>query len=67
MKLYKDYNKKPYSFLLKNITLPSGNPLRFKNPLLEMTVKEKNKTINNEIRHNKTQYSLDKKSANTLV
>ena len=41
MKLYKDYNKKPYSFLLNNTTLPSGNPLRFKKTLLEMTVNEK--------------------------
>lgn len=64
MKLYKDYNKKPYSFLLNNTTLPSGSPLRFKKTWLEMTVNEKNKTINNEIENNKAQYSLDKKTAN---
>ena len=29
MKLYKDYTKKPYSFLVNNTTLSSDNPLRF--------------------------------------
>ena len=31
MKLYKDYTKEPFSFLVKDITLPSDNPLRFEN------------------------------------
>ena len=30
MKLYKDYTKKPYSFLVNNTTLSSDNPLRFR-------------------------------------
>ena len=30
MKLYKDYTKEPYSFLVNDATLPSNNPLRFK-------------------------------------
>ena len=34
MKLYKDYTKAPYSFLVNNITLPSDNPLRFRKNLL---------------------------------
>ena len=34
MKLYKDYTKETYSFLVNNITLPSDNPLRFKMNLL---------------------------------
>ena len=29
MKLYKDYIKESFSFLVKYTTLPSGNPLRF--------------------------------------
>ena len=31
MKLYKDYIKEPFSFLANDTTLPSDNPLRFKN------------------------------------
>ena len=34
MKLYKDYNKEPYSFLLNDTTLSSDNPLRFRKNLL---------------------------------
>ena len=33
-KLYKDYTKEPYSFLVKNTTLLSDNPLRFSKNLL---------------------------------
>ena len=32
-KLYKDYTKEPYSFLVNNITLSSDNPLRFRKNL----------------------------------
>ena len=31
VKLYKDYTKEPFSLLANNTTLPSDNPLRFKN------------------------------------
>ena len=34
MKLYKDYTKEPYSFLVNNTTLSSDIPLRFRNNLL---------------------------------
>ena len=34
IKIYKDYAKEPYSFLVKNVTLSSGNPLRFRKNLL---------------------------------
>ena len=34
MKLYKDYTKEPYSFLMNDTTLPSDNSLRFRNVLL---------------------------------
>ena len=34
MKFYKDYSKEPYSFLVNNMTLPTGNPLRFRDNLL---------------------------------
>ena len=34
MKLYKDYTKDPYSFLVNNATLSSDNRLRFRKNLL---------------------------------
>ena len=34
MKLYKDYIKEPFSFLVNNTTLPSGNPLKFRKKIL---------------------------------
>ena len=34
MKLYKDYTKEPYSFLVNDTTLSSDNPLQFRNNLL---------------------------------
>ena len=34
MKLYKDYTRETYSFLVNDTTLPSGNPLRFRKNLL---------------------------------
>ena len=34
MKIFKDYTKEPYSFLLNDTTLSSNNPLRFRKNLL---------------------------------
>ena len=34
MKLYKDYTKEPYSFLMNDTTLSSDNSLRFRKNLL---------------------------------
>ena len=34
MKLYEDYTKEPYSFLVKTLTLSSDNSLRFRKNLL---------------------------------
>ena len=34
MKLYKDYTKEPYSFLVNDTTLSLANPLRFRKDLL---------------------------------
>ena len=34
MKLYQDYTKNQFSFIVINTTLPSDNPLRFKKNLL---------------------------------
>ena len=35
MKLYKEYTKKPYSFLVNDTTLSSDNLLRFRKNLLQ--------------------------------
>ena len=35
MKLYNDYTKELYSFLVNDTTLTSDNPLRFRKNLLE--------------------------------
>ena len=34
MKLYKEYTRKRYSFLVNDMTLSSDNPLRFRSNLL---------------------------------
>ena len=34
MNIYKKYTKEPYSFLVNDTTLPSDNPLRFRNNIL---------------------------------
>ena len=34
IKLYKDYNREPYLFLVNDTTLSSDNPLRFRKNLL---------------------------------
>ena len=34
MKIYKDYTKEPYSFLVNDTIFPSDNPLRFRKNLL---------------------------------
>ena len=49
MKLYKDYTKKPYSFLVNDTTLPSDNSLKFKKAYYKMTVSKKIKEIDNKI------------------
>ena len=61
MKLYKDYTKEPYSFLVNDTALSSDNPLQFrKKRIIKMTVSEKIKTINKKIEQNKTQYYFGK-------
>ena len=35
MKIYKNCTTEPYSFLVNDTTLPSGNPLRFRKSLLK--------------------------------
>ena len=68
MKPYKDYTKKPFSFLVNNTTLSSGNALIFRKNVLKKSEKsEKIKTINNKIKQNKTEYDLDRLTAKILA
>ena len=46
---------------MKDATLQSDNPLRFRKNL-KMTVSEKIKTIDNKIEQNKVQYNLDRQT-----
>ena len=63
-KLYKDYAKEPYSFLMNDTTLSSDNPLRFRKRLIiKMSISEKIKAINNKIRKKKAQYNLQRQTA----
>ena len=62
MKLYKDYTKKPYSFLVNDTTLPSENPLRFGRTYYEISICERIKAINYKIKQNKAQYDLDRQT-----
>ena len=52
LKLYKDYTKETYPFLVNDTTLSSNNPLRFRK-----------KAINSKIEQNKAQHNLDRKTA----
>ena len=63
MKLYKEYAKEPYSFLMNDTTLPSDGPLRFRKNYYKMSVSEKIKTIDNKIEQNKAQYNLGRQTA----
>ena len=61
MKLYKEYTKEPFSFLVTDTTLSSDNPLWLRRNLV--SVSEKIKAINNKIEQNKAQHNLDKQTA----
>ena len=60
MKLDKDYTKIPLWFLVKDATLVSDNPLRFKKNLLINDCLWENQTIDNKIEEKKAWYNLDK-------
>ena len=62
MKLFKEYTKESYSFLVNNTTLSSDNPLRFRK-INKISIREKIKAINNKIEQNKAQYNLDGQTA----
>ena len=55
MKLYKDYTKEPFSFLVNHTNVPEN--------YCKMTFSEKIKIMENKIEQNKAQYDLDKQIA----
>ena len=63
MKLYKDYIKEPYSFLLNDTTLSSDNQYNLVRTYYKISISEKIKAINNKIEQNKAQYDLDRQTA----
>ena len=58
---WKKHTAKPYSFLVIDATLTSGNPLRFRKNLSE-TIWKLVMTINDQIREKKLQYNINRKA-----
>ena len=57
MKLFKDYTKEPYSFLVNDATLLSDNPLRFRKNLYKMPASKKSKQLI-KVNQNKAKLSI---------
>ena len=60
MKLYKDYTKEPYSFLVTIQRCHQIIHYDLGRTYCKMTITEKIKTIDNKIEQNKAQYNLDR-------
>ena len=58
MKTYRKYSSEPYSFLVNDTTLLSGNPLSFRKNLFRITY-NKIMTIEDQIRDEKLQYDIN--------
>ena len=58
MRLYKDYTKEPYSYLVNDANLPSDKE-KF---IIKTTITKKIKATNNKIEQNKAQYDLDRQT-----
>ena len=66
MKIYRKHTSKPYSFLTIDTTLPTDDPLRFREISLfhyKITLVDKIKTLDNKIKANQAQYDLDREAA----
>ena len=66
MKIYRKHTSKPYSFLTTDTTLPTDDPLRFREISLfhyKITLVDKIKTLDNKIKANQAQYDLDREAA----
>ena len=61
--IYREWTRKPYSFLTIDTTLPASDPLRFRKNLLlslKITVTDQLKIIDDKIKANQAQYDLGK-------
>ena len=58
MRLYKDYTKEPYSYLVNDANLPSDKE-KF---IIKTTITKKIKATNSKIEQNKAQYDLDRQT-----
>ena len=71
MKIYREYIKEPYTFLIIDTTLPSSNPLRFRENLFDtlqkMTVTDQIKVLDRKIKQDESQYDLDRQAPKISV
>ena len=58
IEIYRKCTDKPYSFLVIDTTLPSNNSLKFRKTLIQLMM-----TINNQIKDEKLQYSINREAA----
>ena len=69
VKIYRVGTKKPYSFLIIDITLPASDPLRFRKNLFQSNKNDRAdqlKIIDNKINANQAQYDLDRLATKIL-
>ena len=64
MKLYKEYTKQAYSFLVSDKLYHQITQYNLGRAYYKLSISEKNKTIDNKIEQNKAQYNLDRQTAN---
>ena len=67
VRIYREYTRKPYSFLTIDTTLPAIYPLRFCFFLIKMAVTDQLKIIDNKTKANQAQYDLDRLAAKISV
>ena len=63
MKIYKECTKEPYSFLVNDTALQSGNPLRFRHNLFSLLTIIKIMTIDDQTKYEKLQYDVNREAA----
>ena len=63
MKLYKEYTKEPYSFLVNNTTLHQINHYDLGRTCYKMGLSEKIQALNNKVKQKKVQYDLERRAA----
>ena len=62
MKIYKECDNEPYSFLVNDTTFSSDHPLRSRNNLMEL-ISKAIMTIDELLRYEKVQYDINREAA----